>query len=152
MDHWPSLPSPLTLHSPWALQTEKELDPDGLKKESERDRALLALTSTLNKLIKRLEEKQSPEVVKKHKRRRVVPRKPPLSPRPTGESCQPGNQVPVFSPQLLCARGHHVLSLLRVDFSLFSFFLEHCSHSCLLPTTSIPLPGYLLCIPLGSSF
>ncbi|XP_019597805.1 protein OS-9 isoform X2 [Rhinolophus sinicus] len=66
-------------------ETEKELDPDGLKKESERDRALLALTSTLNKLIKRLEEKQSPEVVKKHKRRRVVPRKPPLSPRPAGK-------------------------------------------------------------------
>uniref|UniRef100_A0A671FRH6 Endoplasmic reticulum lectin n=1 Tax=Rhinolophus ferrumequinum TaxID=59479 RepID=A0A671FRH6_RHIFE len=66
-------------------ETEKELDPDGLKKESERDRALLALTSTLNKLIKRLEEKQSPEVVKKHRRRRVVPRKPPLSPRPAGK-------------------------------------------------------------------
>lgn len=66
-------------------ETEKELDPDGLKKESERDRALLALTSTLNKLIKRLEEKQSPEVVKKHRRRRVVPRKPPLSPRPAEE-------------------------------------------------------------------
>ncbi|KAM5253484.1 protein OS-9 isoform 2-T2 [Hipposideros larvatus] len=66
-------------------ETEKELDPDGLKKESERDRALLALTSTLNKLIKRLEEKQSPELVKKHRRRRVVPRKPPLSPRPAEE-------------------------------------------------------------------
>uniref|UniRef100_G1U2W0 Endoplasmic reticulum lectin n=1 Tax=Oryctolagus cuniculus TaxID=9986 RepID=G1U2W0_RABIT len=34
-------------------ETEKELDPDGLKKESERDRAMLALTSTLSKLIKR---------------------------------------------------------------------------------------------------
>ncbi|XP_019513215.1 PREDICTED: protein OS-9 isoform X1 [Hipposideros armiger] len=66
-------------------ETEKELDPDGLKKESERDRALLALTSTLNKLIKRLEEKQSPELVKKHRRRRVVPKKPPLSPRPAEE-------------------------------------------------------------------
>ncbi|XP_019513217.1 PREDICTED: protein OS-9 isoform X3 [Hipposideros armiger] len=66
-------------------ETEKELDPDGLKKESERDRALLALTSTLNKLIKRLEEKQSPELVKKHRRRRVVPKKPPLSPRPAGK-------------------------------------------------------------------
>ncbi|XP_011381193.1 protein OS-9 isoform X4 [Pteropus medius] len=65
-------------------ETEKELDPDGLKKESERDRAMLALTSTLNKLIKRLEEKQSPELVKKH-RRRVVPRKPPPAPRPAGK-------------------------------------------------------------------
>ncbi|KAM5333814.1 protein OS-9 isoform 2-T2 [Glossophaga mutica] len=65
-------------------ETEKELDPDGLKKESERDRAMLALTSTLNKLIKRLEEKQSPELVKKH-RRRVVPRKPPPSLRPAEE-------------------------------------------------------------------
>lgn len=55
-------------------ETEKELDPDGLKKESERDRAMLALTSTLNKLIKRLEEKQSPELVKKHKKKRVVPK------------------------------------------------------------------------------
>ncbi|KAF6120756.1 OS9 endoplasmic reticulum lectin [Phyllostomus discolor] len=66
-------------------ETEKELDPDGLKKESERDRAMLALTSTLNKLIKRLEEKQSPELVKKHRRRRVVPRKPPPSLRPAGK-------------------------------------------------------------------
>ncbi|XP_036885968.1 protein OS-9 isoform X1 [Sturnira hondurensis] len=66
-------------------ETEKELDPDGLKKESERDRAMLALTSTLNKLIKRLEEKQSPELVKKHRRRRVVPRKPPPSLRPAEE-------------------------------------------------------------------
>nr|KAF6496840.1 OS9 endoplasmic reticulum lectin [Rousettus aegyptiacus] len=65
-------------------ETEKELDPDGLKKESERDRAVLALTSTLNKLIKRLEEKQSPELVKKQ-RRRVVPRKPPPTPRPAGK-------------------------------------------------------------------
>uniref|UniRef100_A0A8C9ARU5 Endoplasmic reticulum lectin n=1 Tax=Prolemur simus TaxID=1328070 RepID=A0A8C9ARU5_PROSS len=66
-------------------ETEKELDPDGLKKESERDRAMLALTSTLNKLIKRLEEKQSPELVKKHKKRRVVPKKPSPSPQPTGK-------------------------------------------------------------------
>ncbi|KAL2776145.1 protein OS-9 isoform 6 precursor [Daubentonia madagascariensis] len=66
-------------------ETEKELDPDGLKKESERDRAMLALTSTLNKLIKRLEEKQSPGLVKKHRKRRVVPRKPPPSPQPTGK-------------------------------------------------------------------
>uniref|UniRef100_F6S2X1 Endoplasmic reticulum lectin n=1 Tax=Callithrix jacchus TaxID=9483 RepID=F6S2X1_CALJA len=66
-------------------ETEKELDPDGLKKESERDRAMLALTSTLNKLIKRLEEKQSPELVKKHRKKRVVPKKPPPSPQPTGK-------------------------------------------------------------------
>ncbi|XP_008591757.1 PREDICTED: protein OS-9 isoform X4 [Galeopterus variegatus] len=66
-------------------ETEKELDPDGLKKESERDRAMLALTSTLNKLIKRLEEKQSPELVQKHKKRRIVPKKPPPSPQPTGK-------------------------------------------------------------------
>ncbi|XP_006077971.3 protein OS-9 isoform X1 [Bubalus bubalis] len=70
---------------PWASQTEKELDPDGLKKESERDRAILALTSTLNKLIKRLEEKQSPELMKKHRKRRVVPKKPPPPPQPTEE-------------------------------------------------------------------
>ncbi|XP_036750707.2 protein OS-9 isoform X2 [Manis pentadactyla] len=66
-------------------ETEKELDPDGLKKESERDRAMLALTSTLNKLIKRLEEKQSPELLKKHKQRRVVPQKPPPPPQPAEE-------------------------------------------------------------------
>ncbi|XP_040089027.1 protein OS-9 isoform X7 [Oryx dammah] len=66
-------------------ETEKELDPDGLKKESERDRAMLALTSTLNKLIKRLEEKQSPELMKKHRKRRVVPKKPPQPPQPTGK-------------------------------------------------------------------
>ena len=75
---------------PWASQTEKELDPDGLKKESERDRAILALTSTLNKLIKRLEEKQSPELMKKHRKRRVVPKKPPPPPQPTGEGCHTG--------------------------------------------------------------
>ncbi|ELK35076.1 Protein OS-9 [Myotis davidii] len=66
-------------------ETEKELDPDGLKKESERDRAMLALTSTLNKLIRRLEGKQSPELLKKHRKRKVVPRKPPPSLRPAEE-------------------------------------------------------------------
>ncbi|XP_036847997.1 protein OS-9 isoform X6 [Manis javanica] len=66
-------------------ETEKELDPDGLKKESERDRAMLALTSTLNKLIKKLEEKQSPELLKKHRKRRVVPQKPPPPPQPAGK-------------------------------------------------------------------
>lgn len=89
----------------WAFQTEKELDPDGLKKESERDRAVLALTSTLNKLIKRLEEKQSPELVKKQ-RRRVVPRKPPPTPRPAGESCQLRSQVPCLQPSAgVCQRA-----------------------------------------------
>ncbi|KAM4882076.1 protein OS-9 isoform 1-T1 [Thomomys bottae] len=67
-------------------ETEKELDPDGLKKESERDRAMLALTSTLNKLIKRLEEKQSPELVKKYRKRRLFPRKSSPSPHPTEEA------------------------------------------------------------------
>ncbi|XP_045868824.1 protein OS-9 isoform X2 [Meles meles] len=67
-------------------ETEKELDPDGLKKESERDRAMLALTSTLNKLIKRLEEKQSPELAqKKHRKRRIVPKKPTPSPKAAEE-------------------------------------------------------------------
>ncbi|XP_006897632.1 PREDICTED: protein OS-9 isoform X4 [Elephantulus edwardii] len=66
-------------------ETEKELDPDGLKKESERDRAMLALTSTLNKLIKRLEEKQNPQLVKRRQKRRVVPKKPPPPPQPTGK-------------------------------------------------------------------
>nr|KAF6453346.1 OS9 endoplasmic reticulum lectin [Molossus molossus] len=88
-------------------ETEKELDPDGLKKESERDRAMLALTSTLNKLIKRLEEKQSPELVKKHRRRKVVPRKPAPSFRPAGEACEfcsprlLPHPLPVMSPNLL---------------------------------------------------
>nr|XP_045008641.1 protein OS-9 isoform X2 [Jaculus jaculus] len=66
-------------------ETDKELHPDGLKKESERERAILALTSTLNKLIKRLEENQNPELVKKYKKKRVVPQKPPPSPRPAGK-------------------------------------------------------------------
>lgn len=65
-------------------ETEKELDPDGLKKESDRDRSMLVLTATLNKLIKRLEEKQSPEL-KRHRKRKVVPRKPPPSFRPAGK-------------------------------------------------------------------
>lgn len=67
-------------------ETEKELDPEGLRKESEREQAILALTSTLDKLIKRLQESQSPELVQKYKKRRVVPQKPPPSPHPTGES------------------------------------------------------------------
>lgn len=66
-------------------ETEKELDPEGLRKESEREQAILALTSTLDKLIKRLQESQSPELVQKYKKRRVVPQKPPPSPHPTGK-------------------------------------------------------------------
>ena len=75
---------------PWASQTEKELDPDGLKKESERERAMLALTSTLSKLIRRLEEKQSPELRKTHRNRRAAPKRPPPPPQPAGEGCQTG--------------------------------------------------------------
>ncbi|XP_021029552.1 protein OS-9 isoform X2 [Mus caroli] len=66
-------------------ETEKELDQEGLRKESEREQAILALTSTLDKLIKRLQENQSPELVQKYKKRRVVPQKPPPSPHPTGK-------------------------------------------------------------------
>nr|XP_006973373.1 protein OS-9 isoform X2 [Peromyscus maniculatus bairdii] len=66
-------------------ETEKELDPDGLRKESEREQAILALTSTLDKLIKRLQENQSPDLVQKHKKKRAVPQKPPPSPPPTGK-------------------------------------------------------------------
>lgn len=66
-------------------ETEKELDPEGVKKESEHDRAMQALTSTLNKLIKKLEEKQIPDQVKKHRRRKLVSKKPPPSPQPAGK-------------------------------------------------------------------
>ncbi|XP_010642871.1 protein OS-9 isoform X4 [Fukomys damarensis] len=66
-------------------ETEKELNSDGLKKDSERERAMLVLTSTLNKLIKRLEEKQSPELVKKYKTKKTVPRKGLPSPHSTGK-------------------------------------------------------------------
>lgn len=82
-------PRPLTPHPSrllWALQTEKELDPDGLRKESEREQAILALTATLDKLIKRLQENQSPDLLQKHKKKKTVPQKPPPSPPPTGES------------------------------------------------------------------
>ncbi|XP_008842271.1 protein OS-9 isoform X2 [Nannospalax galili] len=66
-------------------ETEKELDPDGLKKESEREQAILALTSTLDKLIKKLQENQSPELAQTYRKRTVVPKKPPPSPHPTGK-------------------------------------------------------------------
>ncbi|CAH6778595.1 Os9 [Phodopus roborovskii] len=64
-------------------ETEKELDPDGLRKESEREQAILALTATLDKLIKKLQENQSPDPLHKtHKTGSTVPQKPP-SPPPT---------------------------------------------------------------------
>ncbi|XP_036025655.1 protein OS-9 isoform X4 [Onychomys torridus] len=66
-------------------ETEKELDPDGSRKESDREQVILALTSTLDKLIKRLQENHSPDLVQKHKKKRVVPQKPPPSPPPTGK-------------------------------------------------------------------
>lgn len=80
-----SRPQSVNYHLLWAFQTEKELDPDGLRKESEREQAILALTSTLDKLIKRLQENQSPDLVQKHKKKRVVPQKPPPTRPPTGE-------------------------------------------------------------------
>lgn len=80
-----SVPQSINCYLLWAFQTEKELDPDGLRKESEREQAILALTSTLDKLIKRLQENQSPDLVQKHKKKRVVPQKPPPSRPPTGE-------------------------------------------------------------------
>jgi hypothetical protein len=72
---------------------------------------MLALTSTLNKLIKRLEEKQSPELVKKYKKRRVVPKKPPPSPHSTGKSSQVGCLHPSAGA---VPGGHQVFPLLRV--------------------------------------
>ncbi|XP_051026269.1 protein OS-9 isoform X2 [Acomys russatus] len=66
-------------------ETEKELDAEGLRKVSEREQAILALTSTVDKLIKRLQESQTPEPVQRHKRRRAAPQKPPPSPHPTGK-------------------------------------------------------------------
>lgn len=117
-------------------ETEKELDPDGLKEESERERAMLALTSTLSKLIKRLEERQSPELIKKHRKRRVVPKKPPPPPQPTGEDCQTGmdGQVRHLYPFWERAPAR-------------SFW-----NTILLPNTSSPLPGCFLVIHLRGSF
>lgn len=111
--------TPQILNSPpRASQTEKELDPDGLKKESERERAMLALTSTLSKLIRRLEEKQSPELRKTHRNRRAAPKRPPPPPQPAGEGCQTRpDRRPGPSP--LALLGTCALSL----------FLEHDSRS-----------------------
>lgn len=144
--------TPQTLDSPtpaWAFQTEKELDPDGLKKESERDRAMLALTSTLNKLIKRLEEKQSPELVKQHRKRRVVPKKPPPSPQPAGKSCQTGrgSQAHCLCPS---AQAHAPWRASCSFPSESAYSLPSFRNAVL--TASIPLPGHLLFILLGSSF
>lgn len=126
-----SLPQTPNCHLLWALQTEKELDPEGLRKESEREQAILALTSTLDKLIKRLQENQSPELVQKYKKRRVVPQKPPPSPHPTGESSSQRAQpqrvcLPLPAPpSTVLSAGHPTASLLE----------EHaCSMVCSVPT------------------
>lgn len=110
---------------------------------------MLALTSTLNKLIKRLEEKQSPELAqKKHRKRRVVPQKPTPSPKTAGRSCQTGR-----GSQAHCLLSLSWWTLEGIMFFPFresvlpSLFLEHCFHTCL-PTASIPLPRYLLFIHL----
>lgn len=89
-----------------------------MKKESEHDRAMLALTSTLNKLIKRLEEKQIPDEVKKHRRRKLVPKKPPPSPQPAGKHCQPGRRVSLLLSLQECLQG----TLSEISHSLSSFW------------------------------
>ncbi|XP_040851626.1 protein OS-9 isoform X2 [Ochotona curzoniae] len=94
-------------------ETEKELDPDGLKKESESRRAMLALTSTLSKLIRRLEEKQSPEMLRKPRRRKVVPRKPPPSPQPAEED--PEHRVRVRVTKLRPGGPNRDLTVLEME-------------------------------------
>ncbi|XP_004583021.2 protein OS-9 isoform X2 [Ochotona princeps] len=94
-------------------ETEKELDPDGLKKESESRRAMLALTSTLSKLIRRLEEKQSPEMLQKPRRRKVVPRKPPPSPQPAEED--PEHRVRVRVTKLRPGGPNRDLTVLEME-------------------------------------
>ncbi|XP_004647080.1 protein OS-9 isoform X2 [Octodon degus] len=93
-------------------ETEKELNSDVLKKESERERAILALTSTVNKLMKKLEEKQSPELVKKYKKRKVVPRKPLPSPHSTEED--PEHRVRVRVTKLRHAGPNQDLTVLEM--------------------------------------
>uniref|UniRef100_A0A8I5ZYZ9 Endoplasmic reticulum lectin n=1 Tax=Rattus norvegicus TaxID=10116 RepID=A0A8I5ZYZ9_RAT len=94
-------------------ETEKELDPEGLRKESEREQAILALTSTLDKLIKRLQESQSPELVQKYKKRRVVPQKPPPSPHPTEE--EPEHRVRVRVTKLRHGGPNQDLTVLEMN-------------------------------------
>ncbi|XP_005358017.1 protein OS-9 isoform X1 [Microtus ochrogaster] len=93
-------------------ETEKELDPDGLRKESEREQAILALTSTLDKLIKRLQENQSPDLVQKHKKKRVVPQKPPPSRPPTEE--EPEHRVRVRVTKLRHGGPNRDLTVLEM--------------------------------------
>lgn len=93
-------------------ETEKELDPDGLRKESEREQAILALTSTLDKLIKRLQENQSPDLVQKHKKKRVVPQKPPPTRPPTEE--EPEHRVRVRVTKLRHGGPNRDLTVLEM--------------------------------------
>ncbi|XP_035306782.1 protein OS-9 isoform X2 [Cricetulus griseus] len=109
-------PRPLTPHPSrllWALQTEKELDPDGLRKESEREQAILALTATLDKLIKRLQENQSPDLLQKHKKKKTVPQKPPPSPPPTEE--EPEHRVRVRVTKLRHGGPNQDLTVLEMN-------------------------------------
>ncbi|KAL6086345.1 hypothetical protein STEG23_000143 [Scotinomys teguina] len=94
-------------------ETEKELDPEGLRKESEREQAILALTSTLDKLIKRLQEHQSPDLVQKHKKKRVVPQKPSPSPPPTEE--EPEHRVRVRITKLRHGGPNQDLTVLEMN-------------------------------------
>ncbi|CAO2582105.1 Protein OS-9 [Lemmus lemmus] len=94
-------------------ETEKELDPDGLRKESEREQAILALTSTLDKLIKRLQENQSPDLVQKHKKKRAVPQKPPPSRPPTEE--EPEHRVRVRVTKLRHGGPNRDLTVLEMN-------------------------------------
>ncbi|EGW02285.1 protein OS-9 isoform X6 [Cricetulus griseus] len=94
-------------------ETEKELDPDGLRKESEREQAILALTATLDKLIKRLQENQSPDLLQKHKKKKTVPQKPPPSPPPTEE--EPEHRVRVRVTKLRHGGPNQDLTVLEMN-------------------------------------
>ncbi|XP_005079824.1 protein OS-9 isoform X2 [Mesocricetus auratus] len=94
-------------------ETEKELDPDGLRKESEREQAILALTATLDKLIKRLQENQSPDLLQKHKKKRTVPQKPTPSPPPTEE--EPEHRVRVRVTKLRHGGPNQDLTVLEMN-------------------------------------
>ncbi|KAL1775226.1 OS-9 isoform X1 [Sigmodon hispidus] len=94
-------------------ETEKEVDPDGFKKESEREQAILTLTSILDKFIKRLQENQSTDVVQKHKKKRVVPQRPPPSPPPTEE--EPEHRVRVRVTKLRPGGPNQDLTVLEMN-------------------------------------
>ncbi|XP_036025653.1 protein OS-9 isoform X2 [Onychomys torridus] len=94
-------------------ETEKELDPDGSRKESDREQVILALTSTLDKLIKRLQENHSPDLVQKHKKKRVVPQKPPPSPPPTEE--EPEHRIRVRITKLRHGGPNQDLTVLEMN-------------------------------------